>query len=247
MQIAGLVPLLNDFWFFFVVSLASSGLLLRLEGRSLRSVHLLPRRGRHWLQWVWGTVAGIGLLLATAIITLFLTGDNWHVNYALDPVYIGVVFLSCLWSSVVQEFVFRGYPFQTMLGHYDVWKAQLFVVIPFALMHVQADMTLPAILTTVLTTGLGSLLFGIAYVKTEHLALSIGLHAGWNFAQALIPRAAGGNVSKTLLIVTGDPERYNFVNIVGPYILITLIAMGVITRLKMQKQEQIAGFIEREA
>lgn len=247
MQVAGLVPLLNDFWFFFVVSVASSGLLLRWEGRSLRSLHLLPRAGRHWWQWACGTAAGIGLLLATAVITLFLTGDNWRVNYALDPVYIGVVFMSCLWSSVVQEFVFRGYPFQAMLDHYGIWKAQLFVAMPFALMHVQAGMPLPAILTTVLTTGLGSVLFGMAYVKTRHLALSIGLHAGWNFAQALIPRAAGGNMAKTLLIVTGDTARYNLVNIVGPYILVTLIAMGVIARLKMQKEGQVAGFIEQEA
>ncbi|HWV28467.1 MAG TPA: type II CAAX endopeptidase family protein [Dyadobacter sp.] len=245
MQVAGLVPLLNDFWFFFVISIACSGALLRLEGRSPGAVHLLPRNRRHWSQWAWGTVAGIGLLLVTAVITLFLTGDNWRVNYALDPVYIGVVFLSCLWSSVVQEFVFRGYPFQMMLDHYGVWKAQLFVAIPFALMHVQAGMAFPAILTTALTTGLGSVLFGMACARTRHLALPIGLHAGWNFAQALVPRAAGGNMAKTLLIVTGDTERYNFGSVVGPYILVTLVAIGVIARLK--KQNQRAGFIEREA
>lgn len=245
MRVAGLIPLLNDFWFFFVASVACSAALLGMEGRSPGAVHLLPRTGRHWAQWVWGTVTGIGLLLVTAVITLFLTGDDWRVSYALDPVYIGVIFVSCLWSSVVQEFVFRGYPFQTMLDHYGIWKAQLFVAIPFALMHVQVGMALPAILTTILTTGLGSVLFGMAYVKTRHLALPIGLHAGWNFAQALVPRAAGGNMGRTLLIVTGDTERYNFVNVVSPYILVMFVAIGVFARLK--KQNQMGGFIEREA
>lgn len=78
-------------------------------------------------------------------------------------------------------------------------------------MHVQTGMFLLAILTTVLTTGPGSVLFGMAYVKTRQLALPIGLQVGWNFAQALVPRASGGNIAKTLLIVTGDKQHYNFV------------------------------------
>lgn len=244
MRTAGLVPLLNDFWFFFLVSVAVTGLLLRMEGRPLSSVHLLPRNGQHWRQWIGGILTGCGLLLVTAFITLFLTGDNWRVSNSLDPVYIAIVLLTCLWSSVVQEFVFRGYPFQTMLDHYGLWKAQLFVVIPFALMHMQAGMALSEILTTALTTGLGSVLFGMAYVKTRHLALPIGLHAGWNFAQALVPRATGGNAARTLLIVSGDSDHYNFANVVAPYVFVILIAIGVLAKMREQKEGEVGGFTE---
>ncbi|WP_353720237.1 type II CAAX endopeptidase family protein [Dyadobacter sp. 676] len=236
MQIAGLVPFLNDFWFFFLVSAADSWLLLRWEERKFAQLHLLPKTRRHWLQGLSGIFAGCGMLLATAAITLFLTGDGWQVNRDVDPVYIMVVFVSCLWSSVVQEFVFRGYPFQTMLDNYGTWKAQVAIAIPFGFMHVHAGMDFFSVLTTILTTGLGSVLFGMAYVKTKHLALPIGLHAGWNFVQALVPRAAAGNMGRSLVQISGDADRYNFANIVGPYIVVTLIAIAVLANLDASRK-----------
>ena len=60
-------------------------------------------------------------------------------------------------------------------------------------MHLSNDMTLPAILLTMLTTGTGSLLFGIAVIKTKRLHLAVGIHFGWNLTQFLLPRAASEN------------------------------------------------------
>ncbi|HVW97455.1 MAG TPA: type II CAAX endopeptidase family protein [Mucilaginibacter sp.] len=214
------IPFLGDFWFFMLVSVISSWLLLRLEEKNLSDLHLIPANRRSWLQWGLGTLAGCGLLVVTAIVTILTTGDEWHFNGITNPVYVIVVFLTCFWSAIVQEFVFRGYPFQTMLRHYSAWKAQLVILIPFAMMHMHFGMSLQEVLLTTLTTGIGSVLFGLAYIRTQHLALPVGLHLGWNFAQALIPRTAGGSAT-TLIMVSGDQHQYNFLNVIMPFIVVT--------------------------
>lgn len=223
--IAFTVPALADFWFFMLVSVMCSWLLLRTEGQTLANLNLIPRIPQHWLQLLYGTLAGIVLLLITTVVTFLLTGDTWHFNKAIDPVYILITLLSCLWSSVVQEFVFRGYPFQTMLAHYGAWKAQVFVAIPFALMHMNTGMHFQEVAVTFLTTGLGSVLFGLAYIKTRHLALPVGIHMGWNFAQSLVPRVAGSK-GTTLISVSGEIQHYTFLNLTAPYVVIILIAIG---------------------
>jgi len=229
--IAGIVPALSDFWFFGLVSVMCSWLMLRAEGKTLAAIPLLPRTRQHWVQLAKGTLSGIGLMLVTTMLTFYLTGDHWRINITISPVYIMVVLAGCLWSSVVQEFAFRGYPFQSMLHNYNAWIAQLVIAIPFGLMHIQPHMSPAAILITLLTTGIGSLLFGLAFIKARHLALPIGLHFGWNFAQTLIPRTAG-DAPGTLVVVSGNLQHYTFLNVVGPYMIVMATAVIVLYKLK---------------
>lgn len=225
--ISGKIPALSDFWFFMLVAICCSWLLLRIDRRSLASVHLLPVTRRHWLQLLTGILAGCAMLLLTALITFMLTGNRWHLRVDVNGISIAIAFLTCLWSSVVQEFAFRGYPFQTVAEHYGPWVAQGAIAVPFALMHLRYGMNAATILTIVLTTGLGSLLFGLAYIKTRHLALSVGLHLGWNFAQQLIPRTICTNKA-ALISVSGELHGYTFFNVVMPYVIVMLIAIGIV-------------------
>lgn len=230
-QIAGMFPFLQDFWFFMLLALSLSWLFLRSEGRTLRDTHLLPERSIHWKQAAWGTLAGGAMSLTTFFITLQLTGDQWIWAGVTDWTYIGILFLTCLWSSVVQEFAFRGYPFQTLLKHYGTLVAQAVIAIPFALMHLHPGMNAAEISLTILTTGIGSLFFGIAYIKTRHLALPIGLHLGWNFVQALFPRTIGSG-EKSLITLIGNTQHYTILNTIVPYVIIMLLGILLCSRLK---------------
>ncbi|MBV4358707.1 CPBP family intramembrane glutamic endopeptidase [Pinibacter aurantiacus] len=225
--IAGVVPMLNDLTFFFVISLAMSWLFLRAECLSLSTLRCWPNNRKNWRQFFAGIGIGALMLICTAIITFSLSGDAWHFNRHIDPLFIVMGFLFNLWSAYVQEFVFRGYPFQVLLRSYKPWIAQLIIAIPFGLMHVHKAMSPSDIIVTMLTTGIGSLLFGLAYLKTKSLMLPLGIHLGWNFLQYLVPRTAGG-IDKGLIIVAESNIVYGFSVVVLPYFVIMIIAFALL-------------------
>lgn len=221
--VAGIIPALNDLTFFFAVSFSLTWLLLRWQRVSLLTLGIVPANKKDTGEFFSGLGIGALMFLCCLVITLLLTGDQWAFNPHVDPVFIFVLFLMNLWSAYVQEFVFRGYPFQTLLRQYPFWLAQFCIAIPFGLMHVHQQMGAAMVATVMLTTGSGSLLFGLAYWKTGKLMLPVGLHLGWNYLQALIPRTAGGDTTG-LIILRENHQHYGFANVVLPYLVVVLIA-----------------------
>ena len=222
--IAGIVPFLNGLFYFFAVSLVISWFFLCTDHSDLASLGYYPHNRGHWKQLFSGIVFGCLMLVTTAIITLAITKANWHFNKSIDPVYLLITFIMCCCSAYIQEFVFRGYPFQALLKKYGPWVAQLVIAVPFGLMHVNHSMPLQDIATVMLTTGLGSLLFGLAYIKTRNLMLPAGIHLGWNFLQVLIPRTSGAD-PKALISVTGNQVSYGSFAILAPYLVVVSVAI----------------------
>lgn len=229
--IAGAIPMLNDFIFFFLIALVMSWGLLKLENQSVSSIGFWPRDKKMTADFFIGLGIGILMLIVTFIITILLTKDDWKLNGHIDPIFIAVTFLACLWSAFVQEFVFRGYPFQLLLKTYRPWLAQLLIAIPFGLMHLKHGMETKEIIIVMCSTGVGSILFGLAYLKTRNLMFPIGLHMGWNYAQELVPRTTGGNTS-ALVLIPESHANYNMFNISMPYFLILLITILAIWKIK---------------
>lgn len=241
---AGLVPALNSFIFFFLVSLVSSWAFLHAEGNTLSSLGFVPLSKKDWANLFQGLAAGVFLLFITLVITLYLTKDNWEINPHLDPVHLLMTFLGCLFSAFIQEFVFRGYPFQSLLKQYAPWLAQLIIAIPFGLMHLHASMTLWDMLKVMISTGLGSVLFGLAYLKSEKLFLPIGLHLGWNYAQELLPRVAMQDQHhKGLILLSGNESMYNDLNVLMPYLLVISIAVVYFVVTGRKKNEPLGHFL----
>lgn len=226
--------MLNDFLFFFLVALLMSWALLRLEKRSLSSIGFWPKDRKSVRDFFQGLGIGIVMLLVTFTITLCLTKDSWKMNMHIDPIFIAVTFLACLWSAFVQEFVFRGYPFQALLREYKPWVAQLLIALPFGLMHVSHGMQAREIAMIMLSTGTGSILFGLAFIKSRRLMFPIGIHLGWNFAQELVPRTTGGK-SGALVIIQESNNNYNLFNISLPYFLVVIVAILLIWKFTKQR------------
>lgn len=229
--IAGTVPILNDFIFFFLIALVMSWMFLKLEDQSLASIGFWPKDKKTVADFLGGIGIGITMLIVTFILTILLTRDNWKLNTHIDPIFVSITFLMCLWSAFVQEFVFRGYPFQELLKNYRPWVAQLLIAVPFGLMHINKGMQANDIILVMLSTGAGSVLFGLAYIKTKSLMFPIGIHLGWNYAQELIPRTAGGKNS-ALVIINHSHTTYNTFNVSFPYFLIILVTIIAIWKIK---------------
>ena len=223
------VPVLDNIFYYFGVAFILSWLMLRTEGNTLASLGFIPKGSIDWRNFLAGLGIGILMLILTAWITIWFSGNRLELSGHMDPAYLLILIAANFWSSFVQEFTYRGYPFQTMLSRYGAWPAQLSIIIPFGVMHLNLNtqISFEQIVVTVLTTGLGSVLYGLAYIKTKKLFLPIGLHMGWNLAQAIIPRAPQESKTRIFTLVQGN-TAYNPWVILLPYIVITLIAILLI-------------------
>lgn len=227
--LASRIPVLDSIFFYFGIALLLSYLLLRSEGRSLLSLGITPKGSLDWRHFLGGLVLGMLALLASAGLTIWLNGSRLEFTGRIDPVFLFLLILIHLWSSFAQEFTYRGYPFQRLLQSYGPWVAQLAITLPFAIMHLKLNTSISweQFGMTWLTTGVGSILYGLCYLKTGKLILSIGLHMGWNLAQALVPRSP--EESQTMLFhLVQDHGEYSPANVLWPYLGITLLLMVII-------------------
>lgn len=236
-RLAGILPVLDSIFMYFGVALVLSYLLLKADRRPLSSLGFIPVGKTDWMDFVMGLALGVTALLVSAGLTIWLNGSCLVATGRIDPIFISILILTHLFSSFVQEFTYRGYPFQRLHESYGPGVAQFAVTLPFAIMHLKFDGTLSwqQFLMTWLTTGLGSMLYGLCYLKSGKLILSIAVHFGWNLAQSLVPRSPEKN--KTMLFtLLQDPNQYQMINVLLPYIIVTLILMLFIWRSKAFKK-----------
>ncbi|WP_118953242.1 CPBP family intramembrane glutamic endopeptidase [Taibaiella helva] len=233
--VAGTVPMLNDFLFFFLVALFLSWVFLKAENSTLSSLGFWPKDRTAARNFLKGLGIGIAMLLVTFVLTVWLTQDGWKISTHVDPVFIVITFLGCLWSAFVQEFIFRGYPFQELLRNYRVWIAQLLIALPFGLMHVSRGMPAEQITMVMFSTGTGSVLFGLAFIKSGDLMFPIGLHLGWNYAQELIPRTAGGQIN-ALVVFKESHKDYNAFLLLLPYFFVMIVTIILIRKFPFPRR-----------
>ena len=125
---------------------------------------------------------GIGFfmtLLQLAFVLLF-----GHYKVALTPFisfYMIIFYLSLyILVAIREELAFRGYPLFSIKYIFGLWTSQLIIFVIFSLEHIAGGMTW---LDAFLGPGTGALLFGFAALKTNGIALPVGLHTAWNFGQ----------------------------------------------------------------
>jgi hypothetical protein len=166
--------------------LIPTALCLRLERAPLRSVGL--DLGRRWFgEAALGTALGIGLILLTALVIFAFGGlhfernpaGSWSTLLAGAWLYLGV--------ALSEELTFRGYAFQRLVRGMGEWPAQLLLAGLFALAHwSNPGMTGVTRAWASLNIGMAAIFLGLALLKTRSLALPIGIHLGWNWAQGLL-------------------------------------------------------------
>lgn len=159
--------------------------LARNEGRSADSVGVRPSRGTAGRLLV-GAAIGAGLYGLQLGIASALAGP-----ISLEPtpgagasaVVLGAATFLAL--SSMEELGFRGYALRSLHARFGLWPALATTTLAFGLSHVAFGWSLPAILLGVVP---GGLLFGMSAVATRGLAVPIGLHAAWNWADWAVGR-----------------------------------------------------------
>ncbi|WP_300603146.1 CPBP family intramembrane glutamic endopeptidase [Niabella sp.] len=127
-----------------------------------------------------GFITGILMVLSWVLLVVWLT--PFQISMAAAP-RIGTVFsalLLYLFIAAREELVFRSYFLTRVATAYGNVAAVMITTAVFILEHRLSGMSWRM---SVIGSGTGGLLFGLAAIKTKGIALPMGLHSAWNFGR----------------------------------------------------------------
>jgi membrane protease YdiL (CAAX protease family) len=104
-------------------------------------------------------------------------------------------------GAAIEELIYRGYFFQTLIESTRPWVATMIVSFVFASIHLtNANYSWGS----ALHLFMHGILYCIVYIKTRSLWIPIGLHAAWNWIQGALlgVSVSGFPVANSLLIST---------------------------------------------
>lgn len=135
-----------------------------------------------------GRDLGVGALLGVVLVGLVALGGwaagGYHLERGANPQVVTVVKGACLMLGVglFEEALFHGYLFQRAIRGLGERWAQVVISLIFCLSHpFTPEMEIPTRIVAMITTFMAGWLLGLCYLRTRHLALSVGVHMGWNW------------------------------------------------------------------
>jgi len=203
--------------------------VLRLEGLSWAGGGL-QRSHSNFRHLSAGILTGMAMLAVVALVIQHIVGFSWRLNPAFSWWQFPSICITVFCSAFAQELAFRGYPFFLMLHKWGEWPAQLVTALFFGCMHLHEGMSGQAMLLAIFTTGIGSMLFGMAAIRTGNISLAAGIHFGWNFLQYLLPRSPGENGKGIWIVAGGQPSLAGVITYIGPYVFVAIVVYFILRR-----------------
>ncbi len=148
---------------------------------------MLGRINQRWLKELsLGGLVGSAIMLGPALILNILGLIKWQFAPSGFPAISSSIFL-CLGVAISEEMLFRGFIFQRLLSGIGQWPAQLILSGFFLLTHINnPGMTGSVRILASTNIFLASILFGLAYIRTQSLALPLGMHFMANLVQGIV-------------------------------------------------------------
>ena len=159
---------------------------LALDRTGFRALGLVPTRARVG-EFLFGFVLSVVLFAALALVRGATVAAVWTFAGAEAVVgaCAGIIIAFLLFFP--EELLFRGYAFQRLVKALGVWPAILTSSVLFGVYHVAGSgMWGIGAFFTFAMPALGGVVLGWAAVRTNGLALPIGLHLGGNWVQASV-------------------------------------------------------------
>ncbi|MFP7722369.1 CPBP family intramembrane glutamic endopeptidase [Lysobacter sp. A3-1-A15] len=170
----------------FLLTLLATWAVLRLRRERLASVGFQMDR-RWWRHAALGMALGMGSLLLAAGLILAIGGVRFQPDPERSLAALGYGLYVFLFVSLLEENLFRGFLFQRLVAGAGAWVAQIAFALLFAFGHWDnPGMDGTTRLVASIELGLAAILLGLAYLRTRSLALPIGIHLGWNWAQGYV-------------------------------------------------------------
>jgi membrane protease YdiL (CAAX protease family) len=197
-------------WISVGLVLLISWVFVRLEREPFQSLGW-KLNGRWGLELMLGTLLGMGIIglaavgaTASGAVSLIRSGQS------AGPMLSGALFFLAV--ALFEEGLFRGYLFQRMTRGTGFVIAQLIMALFFGLAHWgNPGMHGATLLWATLDISLAAVLLGFCWRRTGSLALPIGVHLGWNWAQGPllgfgVSGTSAGGFFKPVFAAAGKPE-----------------------------------------
>ncbi len=182
-------------WGMALAVLAATVLCLRLEREPFPVVGLKPSL-RWGADFAAGAMGGVLLMLLVAGCIFAFHGLHWQRSGGAGFRELMAGAWLYLAVAVGEELLFRGYLFQRLIKGTGSWISLLLMSLWFAYAHWDNPGMVGSVkVWATLNIFLAGLLLGLAYLKTRRLALPMGIHLGWNWAQGSL---LGFGVSGTM-------------------------------------------------
>ncbi len=130
----------------------------------------------------------IGFLMMTGIFLIELMsgyiGLSWRgygIIESAEKVLVSIPYFGV--AACLEEVLFRGYFFQTLIQWTTFLPATLLMSVFFALGHL---LNPHATTFGLINVALAGIFFSVAYMKTRSLWLPFGVHFSWNFSQTAL-------------------------------------------------------------
>ena len=123
------------------------------------------------------------LVAAVALVVALVLPFPWVRNPRFDPTLAILSFASLLYGNSVEELIFRGYSLERLIAGIGHWKAQLVTAILFAVFHMANGWPWQVALVG---TTIGSLLFGLVFVRWHSVPAAVGVHVAANWMRDLL-------------------------------------------------------------
>lgn len=206
---------------FLIVSLSSVWLAGRfLDHRSFQDFGFEMDRN-WWSDFSFGIALGL-VLMAAIFATEYALGwvtvtDTLHTASGSFGWALTAALLSYIAVGIYEELLFRGYMLRNMAEGFNfkafgpvkaILLAAFVSSFIFGLAHLANDNSTWISTVTITVAGI---FIALGYVLTKQLAIPIGLHISWNFAQGnLFGFAVSGDVQATSLVAIdqGGPDLW---------------------------------------
>ena len=145
---------------------------------------LLGEFNMRWLRELgFGGLIGSALMIVPALVLCFFGWVRWEWTPAGFSNLLSTVLLFA-GGAAAEELLFRGFVFQRLIAGLGQWPAQLILSAYFLLTHLNnPGMTGEIKVLASINIFIASLVFGLAFIRTQSLAMPLGLHFMANFMQ----------------------------------------------------------------
>jgi uncharacterized protein len=163
---------------------AGFSLLLRWldeDGRDIAAALTLPLRRSSWREFLTGFT--LGMLMITLAVAAIAVFGHLEFGVRMSAVLFrrtAEVMVLLLAGAVMEELIFRGYPFQKLIESTGPVIATLVFAIFFGAVHLRNPNSSGILSWGFFNTMLISVLFAMVYLRTGTLWAPFGLHLGWN-------------------------------------------------------------------
>jgi membrane protease YdiL (CAAX protease family) len=201
-DVDAVLPLLSSLFLLFLLTIGFS--LLEKIARhptSTRSILNLPRRSTWGREWLLGAALGWGMVLLS-VLPIALTG-GLHVTFWTQPgtsLSLFLVLLTLLFSSLVIEVIFRGYPFRCLIESLGPIAATLCMAVLYGLLQTIINQASPRAIYIAIW---GGVVFSVAWFRTHGLWLAWGMRFAWMASMGvLFGLPVSGNMDSSVLVQT---------------------------------------------